>query len=68
LHFLYPLFQVHPVFLQFYDEPSFEIVGLTELSPDDWHSFAATMQPNTDQMRVLGHYAVNTRRRKRQES
>ena len=67
-HVRYPLFQVQPLLRQCYDEPSFEIVGLTEWSPDDWHSFAATMQPNTDQMRVLGHYAVNTRRRKRQGS
>jgi hypothetical protein len=67
-HVRYPLFQVQPLLRQCYDEPSFEIVGQTELSPDDWHSFAATMQPNTDQMRVLGHYAVNTRRRKRQGS
>jgi hypothetical protein len=27
--------------------------------------FEATMNPNTDQMRMLGHYAVATRRRQR---
>jgi Family of unknown function (DUF6065) len=67
-HVRYPLFQVQPLLRQCYDEPSFDILGMSELSADDWHSFAATMQPNTDQMRMLGHYAVDTRRRKRQES
>ena len=57
-HVRYPLFQVQPLLRQCYDEPSFEIVGLSELSADDWHSFEATMKPNTDQMRMLGHYAV----------
>jgi uncharacterized protein DUF6065 len=67
-HVRYPLFQVQPLLRQCYEEPSFEILGMSELSADDWDRFAATMQPNTDQMRMLGHYAVDTRRRKRQES
>jgi hypothetical protein len=68
-HVRYPLFQVQPLLRQCYDEPSFEVVGgMSELSADDWHSFEATMTPNTDQMRMLGHYAVDTRRRKRQGS
>jgi hypothetical protein len=67
-HVRYPLFQVQPLLRQCYDEPPFDIVDMSELSADDWHSFEATMQPNTDQMRALGHYAVDTRRRKRQGS
>ncbi len=65
-HVRYPLFQVQPLLRQCHDEPSFEIVGMSELSADDWHRFEATMKPNTDQMRMLGHYAVDTRRQKRQ--
>jgi hypothetical protein len=67
-HVRYPLFQVQPLLRQCYEEPSFAIVDMSELSADDWHSFEATMHPNTDQMRMLGHYAVNTRQRKRQGS
>jgi hypothetical protein len=35
------------------------------MSADDWKNFEATMKPNSDQMRVLGHYAAATRRRQR---
>jgi hypothetical protein len=49
-------------------EASFEVVGLTELSAADWQSFEATMKPNADQMRTLGHYAAATRRRSRKKS
>jgi hypothetical protein len=41
---------------------------LPEMSAADWQSFEATMKPNTDQMRMLGHYAVSTRRRSRKKS
>ena len=65
-HVRYPLFQVQPLLRQCYGEPSFEVVGsMSELSADDWRAFETTMRPNTDQMRMLGHYAADTRRRKR---
>jgi hypothetical protein len=43
-------------------------VSLAEMSAADWEDFEATMRPNTDQMRMLGHYAVDTRRRSRGKS
>src|SRR5438105_7832352 len=61
-HVRYPLFQVQPLLRQCYSEASFEVVGLAELNAADWQSFEATMKPNADQMRTLGHYAVGTRR------
>ena len=45
-----------------------EVVELAELTEADWQSFEATMRPNTDQTRRLGHYAVATRRRQRERS
>jgi Family of unknown function (DUF6065) len=66
-HIRYPLFQVQPLRRECYREPSFEVVALSELTADDWQAFEATMKPNTDQMRTLGHYAVATRRRARQK-
>jgi hypothetical protein len=62
-HVRYPLFQVQPLLRQCYQEPPFELRELGDLSPDDWASYAATMQPNTDPMRRLGHYAVGSRKR-----
>ena len=44
-----------------------EVVSLEEMSAADWQNFEATMKPNTDQMRMLGHYAVDTRRRSRRK-
>ena len=67
-HVRYPLFQVQPLLHQCYSEAPFEVVGLSELTMADWQSFEATIRPNTDQMRMLGHYAVNTRRRARKKS
>jgi hypothetical protein len=64
-HVRYPLFQVQPLLRQCYSEVSFDVVGLSDLSAADWQNFEATMKPNTDQMRMLGHYAVDTRRRSR---
>ena len=64
-HVRYPLFQVQPLLRQCYTEPAFEVVELAELSQADWQRFEATVKPNTDQMRMLGHYAVDTRRRSR---
>ena len=64
-HVRYPMFQVQPLLRQCYSGVAFEIVGLAEMSADDWKNFEATMKPNSDQMRVLGHYAAATRRRQR---
>jgi hypothetical protein len=64
-HIRYPLFQVQPLLRECYHEVPFEVVGLSELSEVDWRSFEATIRPNIDQMRLLGHYAVGARRRRR---
>lgn len=66
-HVRYPLFQVQPILRQCYDEPSFEILELENLDANDWRRFEATMAPNTDQMRPMGHYAVDTRKRLRKD-
>jgi len=67
-HVRYPLFQVQPLLRQCYSEAGFEVLELAELTAADWQNFEATMKPNTDQMRMLGHYAVATRRRRRSKS
>jgi hypothetical protein len=67
-HVRYPLFQVQPLLRQCYNEVSFEVVSLSELSAADWQSFEATVKPNTDQMRMMGHYAVDIRRQIRRKS
>jgi len=67
-HLRYPLFQVQPLLRQYYREPSFDVLGFDDLGSAEWLSFAATLEPNTDQMRSLGHYAVDTRRRARRGS
>ena len=46
---------------------AFEVLSLEEMSAADWQNFEATMKPNTDQMRMLGHYAVDTRRQTRRK-
>jgi hypothetical protein len=66
-HMRYPLFQVQPLLRQCYGEPAFEVREATDLEAEDWQRFAAIMTPNTEQMRRLGHYAVDTRRRLRGE-
>jgi uncharacterized protein DUF6065 len=66
-HTHYPLFQVQPVLRQCYQNPAFEVSELDDLGADDWRRFAATMKPNTDQHRALGHYATHTRRSHRSE-
>ena len=66
-HVRRPLFQVQPLLRQCYQEPSLEVLEVTDLKPDDWQRFAATIKPNTNQMRALGHYAVGTRKRLRGE-
>jgi Family of unknown function (DUF6065) len=67
-HVRYPLFQVQPLPRQCYEDVPFEILGLSELSEADWQAFEATIKPNTDQLRTLGHYAVDARRRTRKKS
>jgi hypothetical protein len=67
-HVRYPLFQVQPLLRQCYRDPSFEVAEAEDLTEDDWQRFEATLKPNTDQMRALGHYAVDTRRRLRRGS
>jgi len=64
-HIRYPLFQVQPLPRQCYMEPSFEMLELQDLGNADWERFEATMKPNANQMRALGHYAVDTRKRLR---
>jgi hypothetical protein len=60
-----PLFQVQPVLRQSYTEPSFRLCEASALDAEDWRCFEATIRPNTEQMRALGHYAVVTRKRLR---
>jgi hypothetical protein len=64
-HMRNPLFQVQPLLRQCYREPSFEVLESADLVAGDWQRFAATIEPNTHQMRALGHYAVDTRKRLR---
>jgi hypothetical protein len=66
-HIRYPLFQVQPVLRQCYQDPSFKILESNDLDARDWEGFEATMKPNTNQMRALGHYAVDTRKRRRRD-
>jgi hypothetical protein len=67
-HMRYPLFQVQPLMRECYAEPSFTVLEATDLKKEDWRRFEATIQPNTDQMRPLGRYAVDTRKRLRNQS
>jgi len=64
-HPRYPMFQVQPVLHQCYRAPSYEILNFDDLDGADWERFEATMKPNSEQMRPLGHYAVETRKRER---
>lgn len=64
-HPRYPLFQVQPLLQQCYNMPSYEVLEIDDLAPIDWERFGATMKPNTNQMRSLGHYAISTRKRER---
>jgi len=59
---------VQPLLRECYSGTSFAVVGLAEMSAADWQNFEVTMKPNTDQMRMLGHYAVDTRRRSKRKS
>lgn len=66
-HQRYPFFQVQPLLRQSYREPSFEVLDIGDLDAELWQAFEATIRPNTEQMRMLGHYAAGTRRRLRRE-
>jgi hypothetical protein len=66
-HPRYPMFQVQPILRQCYSAPSYEVLDFDDLEADEWQRFAATMMPNTDQHRTLGHYAAATRRKFRRE-
>jgi hypothetical protein len=67
-HPRYPLFQVQPVMPRCYRDPAFKVFGSADLDAADWERYAATIVPNTDPMRKLGHYAVETRKRVRRQS
>lgn len=64
-HMRRPLFQVQPIRQECYRDPAFELVEAEEMAECDWARFAATVKPNTEQMRRLGHYAVASRKRHR---
>jgi len=66
-HMRRPLFQVQPVRQECYRNPAYEVVEAEEMRECDWARFAATVKPNTDQMRRLGHYAVAARKRQRRD-
>ena len=40
-----------------------ELIERKQLTENDWHAFAATMEPNTDPVRTLGHYTVAVRKK-----
>jgi Family of unknown function (DUF6065) len=65
----YPFLQVQPVHRSVYGQAldRFEVVGdVGQLESHDWGAFRATVvQPNVDQQRQLGQYAVSARRRQK---
>jgi hypothetical protein len=65
LHVRTPLLQVQPLPHAAYRDPPFAVAEPGDLSGADWQRYAATMQPNRDQTRPLGHYAVDARKRRR---
>jgi hypothetical protein len=62
-----PFFQVQPIRHECYRNPRFEVLGIGDLGARDWERYVQTMHPNTDVRRMLGHYAVDTRRRQGRE-
>jgi hypothetical protein len=66
-HKTQPLFQVLPILRQCYDNPSYEVAEFDDLDASDWQRFETTMAPNADNMRALGHHAVEIRRRRHQD-
>lgn len=67
-HKNYPLFQVQPVRRECYLNPSFAVLGPEDLDEAAWRRYAATMAPNKDPERRLGHNAVDSRKRRRREA
>jgi hypothetical protein len=67
-HMRYPFFQVQPLRRECYQQPPYELCEAADLNPEDWRRFAATIEPNRDQMRALGHHAVEVRRELRRQS
>jgi hypothetical protein len=67
-HMRYPLFQVQPLRRECYRQPSYELHEAADLNPDDWRRFASTIEFNRDQMRALGHHAVEIRKELRRQS
>ena len=67
-----PLLQVQPVNRALYGNAleQFELVNaLKDLRPDEWSAFQDTVvKPNTDPHRRQGQYAVDTRRRRHDET
>jgi hypothetical protein len=66
-HMKRPLFQVQPLLRQCYRDPAFTVLEASDVRPEDWRRYAATITPNADHLRSPGHYAVDTRRRLRTE-
>jgi hypothetical protein len=67
-HVRYPLFQVQPIPRPAYTDPGFEVLASTDMTIEHWTRFDETIRPNTHQMRRLGRYAVETRKRLRGET
>jgi Family of unknown function (DUF6065) len=67
-HTRYPLFQVQPIPRPAYTDPEFDVLASTDMSLEDWTQFEETIRPNTNQMRRLGRYATETRKRLRGET
>ena len=67
-----PLMQVQPVHRSLYGNAleNFELVSeLKDLRPDEWSAFHTTVvKPNVDPHRRQGQYAVDTRRRRHDET
>jgi hypothetical protein len=66
-HKTVPLFQLQPVLQECYGKPAFEVLEFDDLTAADWDRYEATMAPNANNMRSPGHYAVETRKRVRNE-
>ncbi|MBV9829768.1 MAG: hypothetical protein JO001_29460 [Alphaproteobacteria bacterium] len=63
-----PLVQIQPLSRESYQSPSFDVLEAADMGCAEWQRFEATVRPNTDQYRKLGHYAVDTRKRLRAEA
>jgi hypothetical protein len=61
-HPRFPLLQAQPLMRQCYRDPPFKNLEMTDLGEADWKRLKDTLEPNTGQMRMLGHYAVGVRK------